>query len=104
MRNYQDIETRANQTLNSLDNLQQVEAGEYLYTKIRQRMDDSANFVPGHNNNRVMLRLAAILIVFIGINCASLYDLKHSAGNASNSSGADAFAKAYNLNANTDSY
>ena len=104
MRTQQEIERMAEQTLNSLDNLQQVEAGEYLYAKIRQRMDNSANIVPAHYNNRVMLRLAAILIVFIGINCASLYVLKHSTGKASNSSGADAFAKAYNLNANTDTY
>ncbi|MBC7400178.1 MAG: hypothetical protein H7289_09555 [Mucilaginibacter sp.] len=104
MKNNQDIEKAVQQTLNSLDSLQQLEANEYLYAKIKQRMDNTAKVVP-MNYNRVMLRLAAVLILFIGINGVSFYVLKHSSVHATQTtSGANAFADAYNLNKNTDSY
>jgi hypothetical protein len=104
MKNNQDIEKAVQQTLDSLDNLQQLEANEFLYAKIRQRMDNTAKVVP-MNYNRVMLRLAAVLVLFIGINGVSFYVLKHSNSSASQTtSGANAFADAYNLNSNTDSY
>jgi hypothetical protein len=104
MKNNQDIEKAVQQTLNSLDNLQQLEANEFLYAKIKQRMDNTAKVVP-MNYNRVMLRLAAVLILFIGINAISFYALKHNSANATQTtSGANSFADAYNLNNNTDSY
>jgi hypothetical protein len=104
MKNNQDIEKAVQQTLDSLDNLQQLEANEFLYAKIKQRMDNTAKVVP-MNYNRIMLRLAAILILFIGINGVSFYVLKHSDAPAvQTASGANAFADAYNLNSNTDSY
>ncbi|MES2379252.1 MAG: hypothetical protein V4553_21855 [Bacteroidota bacterium] len=104
MKNNQDIEKAVQQTLDSLDNLQQLEANEFLYAKIRQRMDNTAKVVP-MNYNRVMLRLAAVLVLFIGINGLSFYVLKHSSAPATQTtSGANAFADAYNLNSNTDSY
>jgi hypothetical protein len=104
MKNNQDIEKAVQQTLDSLDNLQQLEANEFLYAKIRQRMENTSKVVP-MNYNRVMLRLAAALVLFIGINGVSFYILKHSSVHTTQTtSGANAFADAYNLNSNTDSY
>ena len=104
MKNQQEIERMAEQTLSSLDNLQQVEANEYLHSKIWLRINDTSKSIPPAYN-RLMLRLAAVLFLFIGINCVSFYALKqHSVDTAQKSSGADAFANAYNLNDNSDSY
>jgi hypothetical protein len=104
MKKHQDIEKAVQQTLASLDNLQQLEANEYLFAKIKQRMGDPAKVAPIHYN-RVMLRLAAVLALFIGINCASFYVLKqHTSTNNIPKTGADAFAQDYNLNTNSDSY
>jgi len=46
MKNQQEIERMAEQTLNSLNNLQQLEANEYLHAKIVQRMNTRAKVVP----------------------------------------------------------
>jgi hypothetical protein len=103
MKNKQDIEQAANQALNSLNNLQQVDANEYIHAKIMQRM--SNNKVVPMVHHRLMLRLVAVLILFIGINAVSFYVLKQRGTNTEKkTTGADAFAKAYNLNNNLDSY
>jgi hypothetical protein len=82
-----------------------VEANEYLYAKIKQRMQDK-NEVVSLYGSRIMLRLAAVLVLFIGINGISFYALKqqHTQTAAPGSSDAEAFAKAYGFNTNTDSY
>ena len=104
MKTKQEIENEVGQTLNSLDSLQQLEANEFLYTKIAQRINNGRT-IPLHYN-RVMLRLAAVLILFIGINCASYYIIKQrgQATGTKITTGADAFVNAYNLNTNLDSY
>jgi hypothetical protein len=105
MKNQQEIEQKAEQTLNSLNNMQQLEANEYLHSKILQRMNDNRKVIP-MAYNRVMLRLAAVLILFIGINAVSFYVLKQSGNTVTvkKAATADAFADAYNLNNNVDSY
>ena len=105
MKNQQEIEQLAEQTLNSLNNVQQLEANEYLHSKILQRMNDSRKVIP-MAYNRVMLRLAAVLVLFIGINAVSFYMLKQSDNTVTvnKAATADAFANAYNLNNNLDSY
>jgi len=105
MKKHGDIEKLAEQTLNSLDGLQQVEANEYLYAKIKQRMQGSKEVVPLYGK-RVMLRLVAVLVLFIGLNCISFYALKQQGSQTTGpkSSSAEAFANAYGLNTNTDSY
>jgi hypothetical protein len=103
MKNKQEIEQAIEQTLNSLNNLQQVEANEYLHAKIMQRM--SNNRAVPMVYTRLMLRLAAVLILLIGVNTVSFYVLKQRSTNTEKTTtGADAFAKAYNLNNNLDSY
>jgi hypothetical protein len=103
MKNKQDIEQAAEQALNSLNHMQQVEANEYLHAKIMQRMQN--NKVIPMAYNRLMLRLAAVLILLIGVNALSFYVLKQrSTTTEKTTTGADAFAKAYNLNNNLDSY
>jgi hypothetical protein len=105
MKKDQDIEKLAERTLNSLDGLQEVEANGYLYAQIKQRMHENKEIVPLYGG-RIMLRLAAILILFIGINIISFYTLKQQTQStaANRSNGAEAFANAYSLNSNTDSY
>ena|ERR1700761_7663858 len=103
MKNKQDIEQAAEQALNSLSNLQQVEANEYLHAKIVQRMQNNKAAPMAYN--RLMLQLAAVLILLIGVNAVSFYVLKQRSTNTEKTTtGADAFAKAYNLNNNLDSY
>jgi hypothetical protein len=105
MKKHGDIEKLADQTLNSLDGLQEVEANGYLYAKIKQRMHDNNEVVPLYGS-RIMLRLAAVLILFISINCISFYALKQQKEQmtAPGSNDVSAFASAYGLNTNTDSY
>ena len=105
MKKHGDIEKLAEQTLNSLDGLQQVEANEYLYAKIKLRMQESKEVMPMYGS-RVMLRLAAVLVLFIGLNCISFYALKQQGAQTANpkSNDVEAFANAYGLNTNTDSY
>jgi len=106
MKNKQDLERKVEQTLNSLDNMQQLEANEFLHAKILHRMT-------GNNTNsaysKVMVRLAAVLCLLVCINCVSFLLLKQQtvttkATAAKTTTGADAFAEAYGLNNNLNSY
>ena len=105
MKKQQEIEQMAEQTLNRLNNVQQLEANEYLHSKILQRMNDSREVI-SMAYNRAMLRLAAVLVLFIGVNAVSFYLLKPDGNTVTvkKAANADAFADAYNLNNNVDSY
>ncbi|MES2809535.1 MAG: hypothetical protein V4619_12970 [Bacteroidota bacterium] len=104
MKQHLDIEKAATQTLNSLDNIQQHNANPFLYAKIKQRMEHQHKLA-AIDQTRLMMRLAAVLILFIGINGLSFYALKkHSKAKQPAQSGANAFAEAYQLNTNTESY
>jgi hypothetical protein len=105
MKDQQEIQRVVEQTLGSLDNMQPLEANEYLHSKIMQRLNERRKNIPPAYN-RLMLRLAVVLILFTGINTVSFYVLKQSAevANTKKTTGADAFADAYNLDNSTDSY
>ena len=104
MKNKQELERQVEQTLNSLDNLQQLEANEFLHAKIINRMANKQALNPSYN--KLMVRLAAVLCLFICVNGISFFVLKQKANtvNTKNYTGADAFAKAYGLDNNLNSY
>jgi hypothetical protein len=105
MKNIQGIEEQVQQTLNSLDNLQQLEANPFLHAKIVNRMANKQASIP-IVYNKLMVRLAAVLCLFICINVVSFYVLKQKTNtvNTKNYTGVDAFANAYGLNNNLNSY
>jgi thiosulfate reductase cytochrome b subunit len=72
MKTQQEIEEQAAQALNSLDNLQPVEANAYLYSKIKNRMiQNRQTSVAAHT--RLMFKLSAALLLFLCINVTSIY-------------------------------
>ncbi len=108
MKNKQELEQKVEQTLNSLDNLQQLEANEFLHAKILHRMGGNST-ATNLGYSKIMIRLAAILCLLIGINCVSFYVLKPQTDigkvtAAKTATGANAFAEAYGLNNNLNSY
>ena len=106
MKNKQDLEKQAEQTLNSLDNLQQVEANAFLDAKVLHRMQ-VMHQPPAINAQKLMMRLVAVLCLFICLNVASYVILKQRNSNTittKNTNGVDAFADAYGLNNNSNSY
>lgn len=104
MKNKQDLEQRAEQTLNSLDNLQQVEANEFLDAKILHHMQVMYH-PPAVSSQKLMLRLAGVLCLFMALNITTYFVLKQPKQTTTkNINGADAFADAYGLNNNANSY
>jgi hypothetical protein len=72
MKTPREIEHLAEQALNSLDGAQQAEANPYLYQKIRSRMLQQRQ--QGISKNaRLVLKLSAALVLFMGINLTSYY-------------------------------
>lgn len=104
MKDRKEIEQLAEQALHSLDNLQQLEANDFLAAKAWQRMQNHPhNLSPVYN--KLLVRLAVVLLMFTGINCVSFYVLsKKSANTATAATGVDAFADAYGLNNSSGNY
>ena len=72
MKTPEEIEKLSNAALNSLDHLQPAEANPFLFGKIKhkliqQRQEAAATHI------RLMFRLSAVLLLFIGINAGSFY-------------------------------
>ena len=104
MKNRKEIEQLAEQALQSLETLQLVEANDFLAAKAWQRMQNQRHGVPA-NYNKLLLRLAAVLLMFVGINCASFYVLNNKTANkTSTATGVGAFANAYGLSNSSDNY
>lgn len=93
MKTIREIEELADKTLTSLDNLQAVEANEYLYAKIKNRLLENRQNAAAYT--RLMLRLSLALILFSGINVASFYFLSARQHNAANQKGINAFSEIY---------
>lgn len=104
MKNKQEIEKAVEQTLNSLDCVQQLEANEYLYVKILNRMHDDRQ--EAVKFNRLMLRLSFVLTLFVCLNGLTYYLLTAKPGpeQGKTISGSSVFANAYQLNNNSYSY
>ena len=100
----QNIEQLADEALNSLNHLQQVEANEFLAAKAWQRMQSYKRSMPPAYN-KIWLRLTVVLLLFTGINCVSYYILsKKNTNNTSTTTGVDAFADAYGLSNKLNNY
>ena len=104
MKNKQEIDKAVEQTLNSLDGVQQCDANEYLYVKILNRMRDAKE--EAVKFNRLMLRLSFVLALFVCVNGLSYYLLtvKPNTKQGKTVSGSSAFSNAYQLNNNSYSY
>lgn len=103
MKNNHELEKHVDQTLTSLDNLQQLEANEFLHAKVLHRMQVLRQ--SGGGAQKLMLRMAGVLCLFICLNTVSYFILKQPTNTTTkNIKGADAFADAYGLNNNLNSY
>lgn len=107
MKNKQDVEKLAKMTLTSLDNLQPVEANEFLYGKVINRMQ-MREALDRKTSRRLMLKLAVALVAFIGINAASFYVFERQQHKAHPKpavvTGAAAFAQEYSLQNSSYNY
>ena len=105
MKNKQETERLTEATFNSLDNLQQVEANEFLYAKIRNRMQAN-EFQERVTYNRLMVKLSVALGLFICINGVSFYLFQHRQNKPAKTttSPAAAFAEEYSLKDNSYNY
>ncbi len=104
MKDRKNIEQLAEQALHSLDNLQEVDANDFLAAKAWQRMQTYRHGLPvGYN--KLLLRLAVVLLMFTGINCVSFYVLSEKSANTTTpATGVDAFANAYGLSNSSGNY
>lgn len=98
MKSQQEIDRLTESALSSLDNLQQVEANDFLYGKIVNRMQmrhqqDRAGF------RRLMMRLSFALVLFAGANVTSFLVLEHQRNKPQKPAKANkaAFASEYSL-------
>ncbi len=106
MKNMKNFEKQAEQALKSLDNLQQVEANEFLHAKIMHRMQNIPDASPLYYN-KLMVRLTGVLCLFICINVATFFVLtpaKTETPTQKQPTDAASFAQAYGLNTNLNSY
>ncbi|MGZ3757515.1 MAG: hypothetical protein ACXVAY_04970 [Mucilaginibacter sp.] len=107
MKNKQDVEKLAETTLASLDNLQHVEANEFLYGKVINRMQ-MREALDRKSSQRLMLKLAVALVAFIGINAASFYVFEQQQHKthpkSTGATGAAAFAQEYSLQNSSYNY
>lgn len=93
MKTLREIEELTESTLNSLDNLQTVEANEYLYAKVKNRLLQNRQNTAAYT--RLMLRLSLALLLFLSINVASFYLLNTRQHTANKPKGINAFSQAY---------
>ncbi len=98
------VDQLVEQTLGSLDNLQQLEPNEFLAAKAWHQLQNR-NVVMPYRHNKLLFRLVAVLIVFVGINCFSFYIMNsNSKKQTESTTGVNAFADAYGLNNYSENY
>jgi hypothetical protein len=105
MKNKDAIEKLAGETLASIDNIQASEPDEFIFTRIKSRMEAKRQqYVAGRI--KLLYRLSAILVLFTALNLSSYYLLKRSENNTKvgNTSSIAAFANDYNLQQNSNDY
>ncbi|TFF35749.1 hypothetical protein [Mucilaginibacter psychrotolerans] len=103
MKNAKETERLAEETLNSLDNLQTIEPEPFLFTRIQSRIarKNEAAII----QNRVsMYRLAAVLICILFINIISYQAALKAPGSKPGSDVKAAFANEYHLEDNFYAY
>jgi len=105
MKNIKDAERLAEETLKSIDGIEQVEVNDYLFTRIQSRIEmrKAANEPV---NLTYLYKLAATLLFFTCINIIAFNYLtnKNQVNNNQKKNGIDAFAEDYSLNQNISNY
>jgi hypothetical protein len=96
-----NIEKLADDTLNSIDDVQRATANPYLYTRIRQRLQN--RYKPSSYQKKLMPVLAVALVLFISLNIASYFrvNTNNATPTSKNGSGIENFANEYNLSEET---
>lgn len=96
-----NIEQLADDTLNSIDGIQRATANPYLYTRIRERLQN--RYQPAAYQKKLMPVLAVALVLFISLNIASYFKVNtvKATSTSNNASGIENFANEYNLSEET---
>lgn len=100
MKTPEEIEKLSNEALNSLDNLQPAEANPFLFAKIKHKLIQQKQEAAA-THIRLMFRLSAVLLLFVGINAGSFYLLnkrqqpKPKITAPAKATGIDAFSQEY---------
>jgi hypothetical protein len=106
MKAQKDIGKLIDETLNSLDGIEPVEANSFLFGKIRNRMQMDAHEQVARI--KTLSRLSAALLLFIGLNVGSYYFLSGSSPKPQNvqqkTTPAQAFASEYHLTGSQYNY
>ena len=106
MKTKNEIERLAEETLKSIDHIQQVEANNFLFTRIESQMT-ADNYQPGFAAIKYLSRLSIALVLFIGLNTLTYYFLSDKVTEPvvkQKSTAAEALATEYNLSTNQYSY
>ncbi len=95
MKSNENLQSKIDEALNSLDGYNRAEANHFLYEKIQYRLSifkkESAMY------NKWLVRLVCMVIVLLAVN---IYYISGFTGNKNNStkvSGLEAFAQEYNI-------
>lgn len=85
-----DLQSRIEETLNSLDGMQRAESSPFLCSKIRNRMQSVKEYVP----QSLAWRMIAALVIVALVN---LFTLFHFNSDKQTNSGAESVATEYNI-------
>jgi hypothetical protein len=89
------IEQLVNETMESLEGVQQAPANPFLYTRIEQRLKSRQEY---SYQRKLMPVLAIALVLFISLNVLSYLKVNNEPASVKNTgSGIENFANEYNL-------
>ncbi len=105
MKNLEEAEKLADEALKSIDNIQAVEVNEFLYTRIKSRieaLDEGMEKVSAWP----LYRLVAMLLLFIAINIVSFSYLSSSVSvnKSMKNNELNTFSEDYNLQSGQNNY
>jgi len=105
MKNLKEAEKQADEALKSIDNIQSIDVNEFLYTRIKNRIDA----LDGQIEKPIvwpLYRMAAMLVLFIAINIISYnYLLGTNTSNKSiKTNDLNTFSEDYNLQGIQNNY
>jgi len=106
MKNTNDAEKLAEDTLKSLDNIESADANDFIFTRIQNRLAAKQQ-VPVKEKLKLMYTLSAMLLFFIVVNIISFNYLStntNAVNTRQKTSGLSAFATDYNLDQNSYNY
>lgn len=83
-----DLHKRIEETLSSLDDMQRAAASPYLYSKIRNRLQEEKEFVPKALAWRMIVALAIVALV-------NVFTIRHFQSQQGDKHGAELVANEY---------